>query len=100
MLLPRDRAPGPLPLVVDIHGGPTWAAKHAYNPGFALPFAAAGYAVFLPNYRGNIGWGQDFARLNIGDPGGAEFADILAGVDWCVAAGIARADRIGVNGGS
>jgi dipeptidyl aminopeptidase/acylaminoacyl peptidase len=100
VLLPRDRAPGPLPLVVDIHGGPTWAAKHAFNPGFALPFAAAGYAVFLPNYRGNIGWGQEFARRNIGDPGGGEFADILAGIDWCVAAGIADADRIGVTGGS
>ena len=43
-------------------------------PGYALPFAAAGYAVFLPNYRGNAGWGQNFARLNIGDPAGAEFA--------------------------
>src|SRR5438034_1293315 len=60
VLLPRDRAPGPLPLVVDIHGGPTWSAKHAFNPGFALPFAAAGFAVFLPNYRGNVGWGQAF----------------------------------------
>jgi dipeptidyl aminopeptidase/acylaminoacyl peptidase len=100
VLLPRDRAPGPLPLVVDIHGGPTWSAKHAFNPGFALPFAAAGFAVFLPNYRGNVGWGQAFARRNIGDPAGDEFADILAGVDWCVESGIARPDRIGVTGAS
>ena len=61
------------PTIVDIHGGPSWAAKHAFNPGYALHDAAAGYAVFLPNYRGNTGWGQEFARLNIGDPGGAEF---------------------------
>ena len=63
VLLPRDREPGPLPTIVDIHGGPSWAAKYAFNPGYALPFAAAGYAVFLPNYRGNTGWGQEFARL-------------------------------------
>ena len=86
--------------MVDIHGGPTWSAKHAFNPGFALPFAAAGFAVFLPNYRGNVGWGQAFARRNIGDPAGDEFADILAGVHWCVESGIARADRIGVTGAS
>ena len=90
VLLPRDREPGPLPTIVDIHGGPSWAAKYAFNPGYALPFAAAGYAVFLPNYRGNVGWGQEFARLNIGDPGGAEFQDILAGIDRCVAAGHRR----------
>jgi dipeptidyl aminopeptidase/acylaminoacyl peptidase len=87
-----------LPTIVDIHGGPSWAAKHAFNPGSALPFAAAGYAVFLPNYRGNTGWGQDFAKLNIGDPGGAEFEDILAGIDRCVADGIADANRLGVTG--
>ncbi|HEX3066204.1 MAG TPA: hypothetical protein VHQ39_12020, partial [Dongiaceae bacterium] len=60
VLLPKDRANGPLPMIVDIHGGPSWAAKHAFNPGYALPHAAAGYAVFLPNYRGNVGWGQEF----------------------------------------
>ena len=91
---------GPLPTIVDIHGGPSWAAKYAFNPGYALPFAAAGYAVFLPNYRGNTGWGQEFARLNIGDPGGAEFDDILAGIDRCVAEGFADPDRLGVTGAS
>ena len=99
VLLPPD-ARGPLPLIVDIHGGPSWAAKYAFNPGDALPFAAAGYAVFLPNYRGNAGWGQAFAKLNIGDPAGAEFADILRGVDACVADGIADPCRLGVTGAS
>lgn len=100
VLLPRDRKPGPLPTVVDIHGGPTWSSKHAFDPGFALPLAAAGYAVFLPNYRGSAGWGQAYSRLNIGDPGGAEFDDILAGVDACIAEGIADPDRLGVTGAS
>jgi dipeptidyl aminopeptidase/acylaminoacyl peptidase len=98
VLLPRDRKPVPLPTIVDIHGGPSWAAKYAYNPGSALPYAAAGYAVFLPNYRGNTGWGQKFARLNIGDPGGAEFDDILAGIDRCVTDGLADPARLGVTG--
>ncbi len=100
VLLPKDRKPGPLPMIVDIHGGPTWSSKYAFNPGFALDEVAAGYAVFLANYRGNAGWGQPFSRLNIGDPGGAEFDDIMAGVDWCIAEGIADADRLGVTGAS
>jgi len=100
ILLPKDRKAGPLPTIVDIHGGPTWSAKHAFNPGFALATAAAGYAVFLPNYRGNTGWGQPYTRLNIGDPGGGEWDDIMAGIDWCIAEGIADADRLGVTGAS
>jgi dipeptidyl aminopeptidase/acylaminoacyl peptidase len=100
VLLPRDREPGPRPTIVDIHGGPSWTAKYAFNPGYALPLAAAGYAVFLPNYRGNTGWGQKFAKLNIGDPGGAEFDDILAGIDRCIADGMADGDRLGVTGTS
>jgi len=100
VLLPKDRKPGPLPTIVDIHGGPTWSAKHAFNPGFALHEVAAGYAVFLPNYRGNAGWGQPYSRLNIGDPGGAEWDDIMAGIDWCIAEGIADPDRLGVTGAS
>jgi dipeptidyl aminopeptidase/acylaminoacyl peptidase len=99
VLLPRDRKPGPLPTIVDIHGGPTWAAKYAFDPGSALPLAVAGYAVFLPNYRGNVGWGQAYARLNI-DPGGGEFEDILAGIDHCVSQGIADPDRLAVTGAS
>jgi dipeptidyl aminopeptidase/acylaminoacyl peptidase len=100
VLLPPDRKAGPLPTIVDIHGGPTWSAKYAFNPGFALPLAAAGYVVFLPNYRGNTGWGQPYSRLNIGDPGGAEFDDILAGIDWCVDQGFTDPEKLGVTGGS
>jgi dipeptidyl aminopeptidase/acylaminoacyl peptidase len=100
VLLPPDRKPGPQPTIVDIHGGPTWSAKYAFNPGFALPLAAAGYVVFLPNYRGNTGWGQEFSRKNIGDPGGQEFQDILAGIDWCIAQGFTDPDNLGVTGGS
>lgn len=98
LLLPPDPPPSPMPLILDIHGGPTWSFKHGFNPGSALPSGAAGYAVLLPNYRGSLGRSQGFTRLNMGDPGGAEFEDILRGVDWCVQEGIANSTRIGVTG--
>jgi dipeptidyl aminopeptidase/acylaminoacyl peptidase len=98
LLLPRDRPAGPSALVVDVHGGPTWSSKHAFDPGYAMPLVAAGYAVLLPNYRGSVGRGQEFTRRNVRDPGGAEFQDILRGVDWCVDQGIADAARVGITG--
>ncbi|MER8678218.1 prolyl oligopeptidase family serine peptidase [Mesorhizobium sp. M1153] len=100
LLLPKNRKPGPLPAIVDIHGGPTYSAKHSFNPGFALHAAAAGYAVFRANYRGSAGWGQPYSQLILGDPGGAEWNDIMCGVDHCIAEGIADADRLGVTGSS
>jgi dipeptidyl aminopeptidase/acylaminoacyl peptidase len=90
----------PFPTVVMIHGGPTWSWKLGFDPGYALPLAAAGFAVFLPNYRGSTGRGQEFTQLNVGDPAGAEFEDILRGLDECISIGLTAADRVGVTGGS
>lgn len=98
LLLPEGEPPHPT--VVMIHGGPTWAWKYAFDPGFALPLTAAGFAVFLPNYRGSTGRGQSFTRLNVGDPAGDEFEDIVLGVDHCISLGVAEPDRIGVTGAS
>ena len=98
LLVPEGEQP--FPTVVMIHGGPTWAWKHAFDPGYALPLAAAGFAVFLPNYRGSTGRGQAFTRLNVGDPAGAEFEDIVRGIDHCIELGIAVPGRIGVTGAS
>ena len=98
MLVPQGEPP--FPTVVMIHGGPTWAWRYGFDPGYAMPLAAAGFAVFLPNYRGSTGRGQGFTRLNVGDPAGAEFEDILRGVDHCVSLGLAVPDRIGVTGAS
>ncbi|MFZ6655611.1 prolyl oligopeptidase family serine peptidase [Undibacterium sp. TJN19] len=100
VLLPRNRGSSPLPMIVDIHGGPSYANKYSFNTGNALPYVSAGFAVFLPNYRGNTGWGQKFARMNLGDPAGAEFDDIQAGIDHCIALGLADAGRLGVTGSS
>ncbi|MCI0633640.1 MAG: S9 family peptidase [Actinobacteria bacterium] len=99
MLLIPEGGP-PFPTVVMIHGGPTWSWKYGFNAGYALPLAAAGFAVFLPNYRGSTGRGQAFTRLNVGDPAGDEFEDIVLGVDHIVSLGVAVPGRIGVTGAS
>jgi dipeptidyl aminopeptidase/acylaminoacyl peptidase len=93
-------AGGPRPLVVDIHGGPSLAWHHSWDLPWAELLTAAGYAVLLANPRGSAGRGQVFARANLGDPVGAEFDDILAGVARCVDDGSADPDRVAAIGGS
>ena len=97
---PRDAANGPLPLVVYVHGGPTstWSRQFPISHWLLLP--QAGYAVFLPNPRGSSGRGQDFARANLGDMGGGDLQDILAGVDALVRDGIAAEGSVAIMGGS
>jgi len=101
LLRPRG-ADGPLPLVVLVHGGPTGCWGHAFTPAGATGplLAQEGYAVFLPNPRGSAGRGQDFARANLGDMGGGDLQDILAGVESLVEEGIVDTDRVGITGGS
>ena len=94
LMTPRD-ANGPLPLIVCVHGGPTWSwgAYFSDSEPNAVLLADAGYACLLPNPRGSIGRGHAFAQGVIGDPGGIDYADIMAGVDRCIADGVA--DPIG-----
>jgi dipeptidyl aminopeptidase/acylaminoacyl peptidase len=102
LLRPRERTGEPLPLVVIAHGGPTGASGfEAFSwRGMGTSLAAAGYAVLLPNPRGSVGQGPEFTRANLGDMGGGDLKDILAGVDSLVDAGLADGDRVGITGGS
>lgn len=93
---------GPFPLVVNIHGGPVWGFRNTWSmsaPWVSL-LVSRGYAVLNPNPRGSSGRGQDFAGLVVGDMGGADAHDLLAGIDALVARGLADPSRIGLIGGS
>ena len=101
--LPPDAKPGErLPLVVEIHGGPTGSSLLQFQfwiyGRVLLP--AKGYALLSPNYRGSTGYGDDFLEELVGRENDIEVADILAGVDAMVASGIADPDRLGVMGWS
>jgi Prolyl oligopeptidase family/Binding-prot-dependent transport system membrane comp, N-term len=91
---------GRRPLVVDIHGGPSLAWHHSWDLPWAELLTGAGYAVLMANPRGSAGRGQPFGRANLGDPAGAEFDDLLAGMAHCAAAGLADAGRVAAMGAS
>jgi dipeptidyl aminopeptidase/acylaminoacyl peptidase len=92
-----------LPLVVAIHGGPTTSVKAnlEFSPyeGRML-FAAKGYALLCPNYRGSTGYGDKFVTDLIGNENDVDVKDILAGIQHLIKEGVADPDRIAVMGWS
>jgi dipeptidyl aminopeptidase/acylaminoacyl peptidase len=91
------------PLVLYVHGGPEshhsngWVTRYV-NPGQVL--AGRDMAVLMINYRGSTGYGVPFSKADHGDFAGAEFDDLVDGVDHFVQSGLVDKDRVGVTGGS
>jgi len=102
--LPPDHktGDGPIPMVVEVHGGPTAATLYQFRfwiYGRSL-MPAKGYAVLSPNYRGSTGYGDKFMVELVGHENDIEVKDILAGVDAMVERGIADPERLAVMGWS
>jgi dipeptidyl aminopeptidase/acylaminoacyl peptidase len=93
-----------VPLALNVHGGPAGTHSNAFTPGvrlWAWPlFAQKGYAIFFPNPRGSGGYGEEFRAANVRDWGGADYEDLMSGVDALVERGIADPERLIVNGWS
>jgi len=88
-----------LPLIALIHGGPTGAWESSIDDWGQL-LVARGYAIFYPNIRGSVGYGEKFIESNRADWGGADYQDVMAGVDDLIAKGIADPNRLGIGGWS
>lgn len=103
LMRPLQDGEQPAPLIVVVHGGPESHYSNGWLTGYSSPgqmAAAKGYAVFYPNYRGSTGRGVEFSMLSQGEPAGAEFDDLIDGIDYLIAEGIADSARVGVTGGS
>ncbi|MET9230300.1 serine hydrolase [Lentzea sp. NPDC003310] len=91
---------GPLPLLLDIHGGPHNAWNGTADPVhlYHQVLAQQGWAVLLLNPRGSDGYGEAFYRAALGAWGKADAKDFLEPLDQLVAEGLADADRLAVTG--
>ncbi|MET3805152.1 dipeptidyl aminopeptidase/acylaminoacyl peptidase [Nakamurella sp. UYEF19] len=90
---------GPHPVLLVVHGGP----HAAYGWGLfdeAQVYAAAGYAVVLPNPRGSSGYGHQHGRTVLGRLGTVDADDVLALLDAALELPDCDGERVGVMGGS
>ena len=98
------RAGQKVPMILNIHGGPAGVFQQTFIGGRgAYPlasFASHGFAILRPNPRGSSGYGTEFRRANIKDWGGADYQDLMTGVDKVIAMGVADPQKLGVMGWS
>jgi dipeptidyl aminopeptidase/acylaminoacyl peptidase len=88
------------PALLNIHGGPATQYGHNFFDEFQV-YAGAGYVVVYTNPRGSQGYGETFTRSIIGDWGGGDFADVMAGLEEALErCPYIDRERVGVLGGS
>ena len=95
----QTRADGPFSLVVMPHGGPASRSDARFN-WWAQYYAALGYAVLEPNFRGSGGYGVAFREAGYGEFGGRMIQDSIDGAAHLVEAGVARPGGYCVAGAS
>jgi dipeptidyl aminopeptidase/acylaminoacyl peptidase len=87
------------PLLIYVHGGPTGQTLADWNPIIQY-FIQRGWGVFAPNARGSTGYGRAYTQALRNEWGGADMADIVAGVDAVLSRGWADPGRVVPWGGS
>lgn len=99
LTLPPGREARGLPVVVLPHGGPEGHSGIDFD-WQAQAYAARGYAVFQPNFRGSWGYGKAFRDAGFGQWGRKMQTDISDGLAALAAAGIIDPKRACIVGWS
>ncbi len=99
LTLPPGRAAKNLPIVVLPHGGPHASDEVGFD-WWAQAFAARGYAVFQPNFRGSTGRSDALRNAGNGEWGRKMQTDISDGLAELVKRGIADPARACIVGAS
>jgi dipeptidyl aminopeptidase/acylaminoacyl peptidase len=89
----------PLPLILNVHGGPWARDDWGYNPEHQL-LANRGYAVLAVNYRGSTGFGKEFLHKARRQWAGKMHEDLIDAVNWSVEQKIAQKDKVAIMGAS
>ncbi len=84
LYLPPITGTAKVPLIVDVHGGPFGSWEDRNDP-FAAFLLGHGWAILRPNPRGSSNYGVKFSAANKNDLGGADYEDVMSGVDAVLA---------------
>ena len=100
LTLPPGKESGKgLPALVMPHGGPSARDEWGFD-WVAQFFAARGYLVLQPNFRGSAGYGDAWFQQNGFRSWNVAIGDVLDGGRWLVKEGIADPDKLGIFGWS
>jgi len=94
----KENAKG-LPAIVLPHGGPGARDEWGFN-WLAQYFAARGFVVLQPNFRGSSGYGDDWYETNGFRSWPTAIGDVLDAGRWLIAQGIADPGKLAVVGWS
>jgi dipeptidyl aminopeptidase/acylaminoacyl peptidase len=87
-------AKGPIPFVINIHGGPHGVRDYfGYNPE-VQHFTARGYGVLQVNYRGSGGYGSKFLKAGYQKWGQEMQNDLTDSTHWLIKKGYAHPKKI------
>ena len=99
LTLPPARDPSSLPVIVLPHGGPIAHDQQGFD-WWAQAFAARGYAVLQPNFRGSTGYGPALVAAADGQWGRKMQTDLSDALAALADRGVADPDRACIVGSS
>ncbi|MGO9802781.1 MAG: alpha/beta hydrolase family protein [Steroidobacteraceae bacterium] len=98
-LPPGVQDPKGLPAIVMPHGGPEARDEWGFD-WLSQFYAARGYAVLQPNFRGSTGYGDAWFEKNGFQSWRIAIGDVAAAGKWLVSQGIADPAKLGIVGWS
>ena len=98
LTLPKDTK-GPVPIIVNPHGGPWVRDNWGYNPE-AQFFANRGFGWFQPNFRISTGYGKEHFTKGWHQWGLDCQHDVTDGTKWLIEQGYTEEGKVAIYGGS
>jgi dipeptidyl aminopeptidase/acylaminoacyl peptidase len=99
LYLPARRTQGPIPFIIDVHGGPEGQFRPYFNRHFQY-LLLNGYGLLAPNVRGSSGYGRDYLDADNYKNRLDSVRDLAWGVKHLISEGLTTADQVGVKGAS
>ena len=99
LTVPAGSSKSNMPLIVLPHGGPEGRDDMTFD-WWSFFYAARGYLVYQPNFRGSDGYGVEFREAGYGEWGRKMQDDVTNGVKKLIADGIADPKRVCIVGAS
>lgn len=99
LTLPAGSGGKDLPAIVMPHGGPGARDEWGFD-WLAQFFAARGFAVIQPNFRGSAGYGEDWYQKNGFQSWRTAIGDVNDAGRWLIKSGVADPSRLAIVGWS